>query len=426
MTTGVTSQGFVPKTVQELISDVEAAELVNIDPLLDTSPEQAVGQLNGIFCAKLAELWELGSVAYNSVNRDAAEGPQQDNIGALTGTKRLTAKPSYTLQTCIFSSAGDYPAGALVANVNGQAQTQFANGDDINLVTTGGSTTATDTRTGLVLATGTLPLTVPGIKFFCTANGPTVANANTLATITTPVSGWSSTNNPNDAVLGSLVEGDTAYKIRQELEIASVGSGNPDAMRADVLNVPGVLNAFVLENTTNFPDANGTPPHAFQVVIWDGPGASAANNDVAQAIWNDKPTGVLPFGTVTGLATDSEGNPEVVLFDRATQLQLYLTYTITLAPNAAPIATIAPQVKAAVVAATQGINVPELSPQILNLGSTVYSLAMKSAALTVAGVVNVSNLFLGFAPSPGGTADLPVGPLQIAIADTSRITVNGL
>lgn len=426
MATGVTPQGFVPKTQVNLLQDVEQSELANIDPLLDTSAEEPIGQLNGIFTNDAADLWELGGVAYNGMNPDAAEGPQLDNICALTGTKRKGASPSFTLQTCTFSIASTYTSGSLVANVVGQSSVQFANGDDIAVVTTGGTTTATDLRTGQVLATGSLPLTVPNIKFFCTVDGPTIAAAGNLNTISSPVTGWTSTTNPTDAVLGTTVEGDTALRIRREEEIAAVGSGNPDAVQADIDQVPGVIKAIILENTTGTTDSNGTPPHSYQPVIWDGVGMAAANNDIAQALWNDKPTGITPYGLLSGTAIDSNGNPRTMLFNRATQLTLYMNFTVTLAANAAPIATLAPIIKQAIVDATNGIGVDELAPQILTIGSTVYSLAMKAAALTVAGVVNVPLLNLGFTASPSGTADLTTTSTQIPVADTSRILVNGI
>jgi len=433
MLTGVTPTGFVAKTVQDLIKDTETDELAQIDPQLDTSPEEPIGQLNAIFMAKVAELWELGGVAYNGMSRDGAEGPQLDNVNGLTGTKRKSAFPSHTLQTNVFSQVGTYPAGSLVANVNGQGNVLFANGDTLTIVLVGGLYTAT--AANVVLATSaSLPLTVPGMKFFCLQNGPTIANASTLNVINGPVTGWVSTNNPLDAELGGLIEQDTPYRLRGDAEISAAGSGNPDAIQADLQNVPGVIQAFVIENTSNVYDANGNPPHSYTAVIWDGLIPAANDSEIAQTLWDDKPTGIFPNGSIVdGIAVDSNNQQHIMPFQRATQLTLYLDYTITMLQGQPFNATVALAIKQAVVQTSQqpqiqiaaGTAAP--NPAYLGLQQSVIAEAFKSAVLQAGlGVKDVTLLHLGFSASPGGTTNLSVGNLAIAIADTSRITVNGI
>ena len=431
-TTGVTPQGFVPKVVTDLLTDIEQAQLSTIAADFDVSPANPIGQVNGIFANKLAELWELAGVCYNGMNRDTAENVQLDNVNGLTGTPRKTALPSNTAQTCVFSQVGTYAATSLVANVSGQPSVQFASIYDV-VVSLSGVYSAT--QNGVILATSaTLPLTVPGVKFVCTVSGPTVANAGTLSVISTPVSGWTSTTNPLDATLGSLVEQDTAYRLRGALEIAAAGSGNPDAIRADVLNVPGVLQDFIIENTSDVVDAYSNPPHSMRAVIWDGPVPQASDSAIAQALWNDKPSGIPYVGNVlTGTALDSNGVARIVPFNRATQNLLYLVYTVTMLPGVVLSTTQALAMKQAIVAATLAPQIKVVggtvatNPAYLGLGNTVGAEAMKSALMQAGlGVFDVTALQLGFAPSPAGITNLAVGLLAIALADTSRITINGL
>lgn len=425
---GVTSTGFVPKTVDQLVSEIETGELAEIDASLDTSPEEPIGQINGINAEKLAELWELLAVTYSGMSRDDAEGVQLDNVNGLTGTKRLPAKPSYTLQTCVFSANGTYSAGALTANVSGQPSVQFVNGSDV--IVSGGGTSYQATQNNVVLATGTsLPLTVPDVKFFCTVNGPTVANASTLTVISTPVVGWSSTTNPTDASLGSFVEQDTPYRLRGDLEISAVGSGNPDALRADVLNIPGVIQAFVIENNTDYTDAYGNGPHSATVVIWDGVSPAADDNAVAQVMWDDKPTGIGFNGNTTdGVAIDTDGNTHTMLFRRATQQTLYLTYTITMLPGKTLDATTRAAMKTAIVLSAGSMKESNggPNPAFLGLGGDVVAEAFKSALMQAGlGVKDVTDLKLGYTSTPSGTVNLTLTKFQIAIADTSRTLING-
>lgn len=436
MSYGVQPTGFVAETVQNLVSDLTSAFVSNLDPALDTSPEEPVGQIIGIFAEKLAELWELGGVAYNGMSRDNAEGPQLDNVNGLTGTKRLGASPSFTLQTCAFTAVGTYGVGGLVANVSGQPSIQFANSDLLVIALTGGNYVASIGST-VVATNPTLPITVVGLKFICTVDGPTVANASTLNTITSPVSGWSSTNNPDDASLGTLLELDTPYRLRGELEIAAVGSGNPDAMRADVLAVNGVIQAFCLENTTNAVDGNGLDPHSFLVVIWDGASPAASDDEVAQAIWNDKPTGITyssNAGVTDGVALDANGGSHIMGFSRAAQETLYLVVLVTMISPYTLTSAGALAIKQAIVAATQsqfitspttGTQAP--NPAYLGLGNNVIASALEGAILNAGlDVLDVTSLKLGFSSSPSGTSNLTVSALQIAIADTANILINGM
>lgn len=425
---GVTATGFVPKTVQDLVTECEADELAEIDASLDTSPEEPIGQVNGIFAEKLAEVWELLGVAYAGMSRDDAEGVQLDNVNGLTGTKRLAAKPSYTLQTLVLSQTGTYGAGALTANVTGQPSVQFRNGFDIIVSGSPGSYQVTENNK--VIGTSTsLSITATGAKFLCTLNGPTIANASTLTVITSPVVGWTSTTNPTDATLGTFVEEDTPYRLRGDLEISAVGSGNPDALRADVLNVPGVIQAFVIENNKDLLDGYGNPPHTATVVIWDGASPAADDNAVAQVIWDDKPTGIGFNGTVTdGVAIDSEGDQHVMAFRRAGQQTLYLTYTITMLPGVTLDATARAAMKTAIV--TTSLNPKESNggpnPAYLNLGADVVAEAFKSALMQAGlGVKDITDMKLGFTSTPSGTSNLTLSKFQIAIADTGRILING-
>ena len=87
---------------------------------------------------------------------------------------------------------------------------------------------------------------------------------------------------------------------------------------------------LVYENTTLITDGTGLPGKSFRVVIWDGAGMAAANNDVAQAIWDSKPSGILSFGTTaSGVAIDSTGQSRTLLFDRAVQVPIYIICTTT-------------------------------------------------------------------------------------------------
>lgn len=250
--------------------------------------------------------------------------------------------------------------------------------------------------------------------FQCTQTGPIPANSGTMTVIVTPVTGWNSITNANDAVLGTNVETDAALRLRRAEELARPGTGTVKAFRADVLTVAGVSQCEVFENVNDIADADGVPAHSFETVIWDGDTPAAANADVAASIYGNKPAGIKSYGTsVLTTYTDKYGNPVDIRFTRAAALTTYLIVDVT--TNSDFDGTDGPTaIKNALVA----------SGDALAMGDDVIALALRAIPLGVKGVVDVPSLKLGFAAAPTGTANLTVTNRQIARFDTSRITVN--
>jgi hypothetical protein len=58
------------------------------------------------------------------------------------------------------------------------------------------------------------------------------------------------------------------------------------------------------------------------------------------------------------------------------------------------------------------------------IGDDVVALRYACAAIELEGVLDVTELRLGFAADPVGTVNLSVGDRQVAVIDTGRITVD--
>jgi uncharacterized phage protein gp47/JayE len=388
---GVTSEGFVAKTVEEIKDEIETDELDTIDPSLNLQPEQPIGQINAIIAKKLAEVWELAQVAYGAFDRDSAEGRLLDNIGALTGTPREGVSKSLVAVTLDLDASFSKGVGEMMAHVKGQPEIKFTNRDAVT------STTA-----------GTYTAWFESVDY-----GPVAANAGTLEEITTPITGWNSITNAADATPGSLEETDAAYRQRQTDELTSVGSSTVDAIRADLLDVDGVEQAFVFENVTMTTDGNGVPAKAIECVIYDGDPSLADDDEIAQAIWNTKPSGGEAYGSDSGTATDSLDVDQTVYFSRATIVPIYLEFDISVDASKFPVGGSA-LVKEA--ARDRG--------NLLELGDDVVALVLRASALNVLGVTDVVELRLGTSASPAGTSNVSMTARQIAKFDTARIVVN--
>jgi uncharacterized phage protein gp47/JayE len=375
--------------VEELLSSIEQDQRALIAADIDQAPDQPLGQLNGIVAKKMAEIGEAIATAYNAFNRGAAEGPLLDNIGTLTGVARAGATKSRVTVNCDLDALTPLPAGSVV-NVSGQPATRF---ESVELVT---STSA-----------GVYP-----VVFECEQTGPVAANAGTLTVIATPVAGWNSATNPLDADLGTNVEEDVDYRIRQVEELAAFGACTVDAIRADLLQISGVQQAFVFENTTLITDGAGVPGKAFEAVIWDGTAHDASNQEVADTIWKNKPSGIQDYGHISQTVLDSHGESRTVYFSRATEVDVYMSYVLTVDATKYPVDGDA-QVKAAVIA---------LGKRVLSMSDDVVFTHFVGAPFAVAGVLDVV-FTLGLAPSPTGVINIPIGAREIAVLDTSRITV---
>lgn len=392
---GVTPEGFVAKTIEEIKGELEADQLETLDPTLVLSPDQPFGQINAAHSKKLAELWEIAQVCYNAFDRDAAEDRLLDNVGGMTGTPRAKARKSLVACTVNLGAAFSQPAGALMANVLGQPTIQFVNRDAI-VSTTAGDYTA---------------------YFECIVTGPVAVNAGTLTQKTNSVTGWNSITNPTDAIPGALVEEDPDYRQRQVDELTAPGASTTDAIRTDLLELSGVLQAFVFENVTLVTNSDGLHGKAIECVVYDGPVPAASDTAIAQAIWNSKPSGAETQGTSSALAIDKLGVARTVYFSRAVIQSIYLELDIKVDASRFPVG-------GTTLVKTTAVK----EGNALNLGDDVIALDLRAAPLErlggVPGVTDVIAIRLGFSPSPVGIVNLDITGRQIARFDTSRVVVN--
>jgi uncharacterized phage protein gp47/JayE len=410
---GLTTAGFQAATTTDVQTSIERDEVALIDPALNLSPTQPLGQLNGIYASAAANKWGLLAAIYAGVDPAVAVGVQLDNICAITGVTRLGATATQVLCTLNINGGQSYAPGQLVANIALYPQYTFTN---VNPITT---------------PAGAAAAPYPGILFQCTQTGPVQALAGTLTVITTAVGGWNSITNPASGTIGTNVETDTALRLRRATLLVSAGGCTIDSILAGLLNptlVPGVLNAAVLENNGDSVDVLGTPAHSFHALIWDGAGLVASNTAIAQAILNAKPAGVRSYGQTSATATDKSGNPQTVFFTRVAQLPIYFAATVK--TNAAFPSNGVALINAAIAGVFAGLQPggdiaisPTTGLPVVTSRSTVVKLVCEAAALTVPGVTDITAFTLDTSPGPSGTVNIVPSPFQIATFSSCAVTV---
>ena len=438
MTTyGLTTTGFVQKTVADLKAEVEAALRASFGNSIDLSPQSVFGQLVGVLVDRLADLWSLGGAVHAAFTPDGASGTSLDDLAAITGTVRLAAVPSDVFVYAAGTVGTLIPSGSVVTV--GAAGTRFVttvsytlaaaalwttgtaydvgamrqNGGNAYLCTVAGTSGAGPSGTGTAIVDGTctwrfMASSTGTRRLYCVSedNGPLAAPAYTLDTIGTPVAGWTFALNVLDATPGRYLESDAALRIRRELEIRTSGKASLDAIRAALIDVDDVTSARVFENPTDVTDVNGLPPHSIEALVTGG-----ADADVAASVFSEKAAGIATYGSSSEVVTDAAGGTHTVYFSRPTPVPIYVTYNLTVDLAEWP-ADGAAQVQAALVAWGDA--------QVA--GKDVVSSAAMAQAFKVLGVLDGVAL-LGTAPSPTLPTTIAINMRQLATYDTSRVVV---
>jgi len=221
--------------------------------------------------------------------------------------------------------------------------------------------------------------------------------------------------NSEDAIIGSDVETDFAFRLRREQLIRATGAATVEAILSKVLQVTNVDEVFVFENPTETTDPSGVPPHAFEVVIR---GPSAIDAEVAQAIFDAKPAGIQAYGSTVEVIVDSQGFNHSIGFSRATEVDIYIDIDLTVNtdPAAGPIYPVDGDAQVEIALAAAG--------NALGIGRDVISEAIKCKAFDVDGVIDITDFDIGIAPAPVGDANITIQNREIAVFDTGDIVVN--
>jgi len=391
---GITAQGFEPKPLEDIQSDLESGFRGVFGAAITVIAQSIFGQIIGIVSDRLADLWQLGLSLYNASTREGASGIQLDNIGALTGSTRKQATYTKVDLTLTGTPASVIPAGSL-AKISA-TNVQFTNDSD---VTIGGGGTVT-------------------AEFRALLTGPKTAPAGTVDTIDTPVAGWASVTNALDQKsLGTDVETDADFRIRQVAELRAQGASTVAALRAKIQELTGVTGVFVFENDHDTTDSDGLPPHSFECVVSGGLDA-----DIAQTIATFKPVGIATYGTTTVGATDANGFAVNVEFSRPTQLNVYIVINQKASVSDYS-ATGDADVKAAIAALQShyGIGVDFRASALV---PAYVPDPLEPSTTGVFGVLETDMPLIGTAPSPGSSTTITVNNRQQISIDTSRITVN--
>lgn len=448
-------------------------DLVAPGEVVDTSTSSALGRLIALVSPSDADLWEAAQEVYAAFDPNSAAGIALDNLVAYAGITRI--EETFTTSPLLFSGDNGtfITAGSTVnSSITGEdfnttigvgLTTDFASGITVNVVSVVDNTNYTITYTGSVntqsitinsgvsattasilaalqaetlSAHPTLVSSVVGttlvidrvdvfqsVTFSVTANlgitkvrkvgegvavnsGPISQQANTITSITTPILGWDSVTNPIAATEGRLRETDEELRLRFRNSKFERATNTLNAVYSALIGVTGVEQVIVYENDTDVVDGNGVPAHSFLPIVVGG-----TSVDIANAIWRNKPIGILSDGNTTVSINDIQGFPHDVSFERPNPVVIHINMALT--TDALFPANGEDQIKAAIV---------QYFTDNFGIGNDVIYSRLFTPINSVPGH-QVDSLTIGLAPLPVGMANIPIAFNEVASISDVNIVI---
>lgn len=305
---GVTDQGFEGKRLADVVSDADLALADVIDPVSgnrlqpNLNGDDPAMQIAKVPLDAIGQVWELSEAIVDQFDPAHATGPLLRGLVELNGLSAQAAVASSTPATLTGTPGAVMPAGILVGDPAGAFQW------------------ATRTLTVLDAGTGTAEVFVD-----CTVVGPVTAPAGTLTRIITPVPGLASVTNAADAIPGRLAETNEELRRRRDRSTAAPASGPLEAIRANLLNIPGVLYARVYQNLTLSTDGRGIAARSIAPVVVGGD-----DEAIARVLLQRTGVGADWFGSSDYELTDGMGEAYTMRWTRPAAVTMFMRLTTSI------------------------------------------------------------------------------------------------
>lgn len=215
--------GFAAPSEADILAgvqaDLNAAFGGDLNPAL-TTPQ---GQLAQSQAAIIGDANDQLLALFNGVDPAFADGRMQDAIARIYFLERKPAVATVVTGRCSGLTGVVIPIGARAQDSAGNIYTA--------------------TSTGTITGAGYVDIEFTGAK-----TGPIACAIGQLSAIYQAIPGWDSVTNLAAGLLGTDVENRADFEYRRQLSVAINAQGPLEAIRANVLNVVGVLDAYAAEN----------------------------------------------------------------------------------------------------------------------------------------------------------------------------------
>lgn len=386
----LTDTGLASPAASDVLAGVQTDWNTAFGGNLNLADETPQGQVITAEAAQISATYDLFLLFCNLIDPSYSSGRMQDAIARIYFLDRNPPLPTTVEAVCSGATGTVIPIGSLAIAADGNIYNSI--------------------EAGTIGSSGTVTIT-----FACINTGPIICSAGTLNQVLKAIPGWDSITNPADGSPGRDVEGRADFEARRGATVAANASGTLPAIRGAVLKVPGVTDAYVIDNPTTADATIGgvvIPAGALFVSA-----AGGADIDVATAIWSKKNPGCPYTGNTTETVTDTNSGYSLpyptydVTFTRPSNLTI--TFAITIANSVSVPSDAIMQVKNAVLSAFNG----EDGGQRAKIGSTIF-------ALRYAGVIQALGAWAQLISiTVNGAADVTAHIDQLPVTDASHIGV---
>lgn len=396
---GMTPQGFIPKRLAQILTDLNenVADIVDPGtgefPFQNATDDSILQQVLGVFAEGLSECWEAaydGSVQFD---------PLKNSGAGQAGTVQLNAmflKPgAYTIVAMELTGKNGttVPKGSRIASEDGLQV--FATMEPVFI---GASGTAT-------------------VQAECTVKGDVDPEPGTILSIQTPQPGWLNATNTATLAVGSVQETEEEARRRQQRSTSLTSYRQIEAIYAAVMNVPGVIYCRAYQNDKTYPSDDRGIPFKEVAVVAEGGDPRA----IGQALFLRFPVGVIGYGNTSEVFYDNQGISYAISFSRPVDVLVAVEVDVTITSRADFPDTGAQLIAEAIVnyAEYGGEGNEDGFPP----GADIVCSRLYTPVNSVPGH-KVTRLAIAVAGGAFSTGDIPVTWDHVGRFDVSRITVN--
>jgi uncharacterized phage protein gp47/JayE len=398
MAYGITAQGFVKKTYEVILAEMQA-ELRKAPPdglgsNVDLSSASPIGVMVMVEAGKHAEQWDLQESAYYANQIDNATGVSLDRATRLRNITRTPAIQSLVTLTFTGVDTTVIPSGTICQTQQG---IQFAT-SEAGVIS--GTTGDVQARAIIAGESGNVP-------------------AGSITVISTPVAGISAVTNAEDSLNGKGVETDAELRARYKSVTGDAGASAPLIQQA-FNDVDSIISATVIENNSDDTVGDLTP-HSIKAVIEGGTDA-----EILTVFLKYKLSGIETIGAESVSGLDGNGILRSYKYDRPVNKDIYITANITIDTASISVANWTATYEADALESLiryVGGSYNSITYAGLDTGADVEGHLVAGALADVPFIIGEIDIDLGFTASPTESR-LIMDLSERARADETRIVIN--
>jgi hypothetical protein len=196
---------------------------------------------------------------------------------------------------------------------------------------------------------------------------------------------------------------------------ATFGSATAEAVRSQIYRVSGVKAVFIRQNRMDY-EVDGMNPHSVEATVYGGD-----PEFVGAALLMSVPAGCETLGNVAVTVLDTVGQPHVMRYNRAAQIPIYVTASLTVDGSFSHDAAIT-AIQDAIIRYIGGEDSEgTFHVGLLPANDVIYQ-RLVAAVMATTGVLDVT-LEAGVVPDPSGTSNIAIDPAEVAETKADYIVI---